>query len=560
MQVDQGKLKRTLTCDNISDSDKERIISHYSHSVTDPNKSSESITGYFPGKLPDDIGGGAGSFTCLDTELGSLRIYSERIRGNDDLVKPIRESMAAADLLTDHLIGWLESKSKHERGWNSLKMFCNNELRHDIANLFVYYRQWLVLEEYLEDDHNAKEFLFRAGQYMFERDYFEIDRLPILLRAMDDADKDPKNQDLMNFVRKFISKKMGHAEQDGIPVALDFLLDQESAIASWNSYLESTITYKNMVQNMDPNDEIPEGTEWLIKQIVEKTGFTLCIFGCDKVHVEITLRCETEPYHANGNWKSDRNSMHWDKTWTGEKRYPMLAYAAWSVPEEEFQKRHFGDTLLKGEALGEYCFWHKGLREEERAVWQSFLLSLNPGEKLYSRIATYRFPRHEAVLDEGRKAIVKAIEGKDCEEKAGCTSIYTEPLKCYPGKKRNRSEVAIVLVRDNLYVESIDKDAYYLNSGRTSEYYPRIIALLPGYHEFAVVLRDSRINLQISDRIGCTGREFYRSVPPEKEAIVIHTLQAGKVYMVNQVVRKDRITRTVSIGFAIEGVGVDSQG
>jgi len=66
---------------------------------------------------------------------------------------------------------------------------------------------------------------------------------------------------------------------------------------------------------------------------------------------------------------------------------PAFAYAMWSVPNEVAQRERFGQTLLTGQPLLEYCLWRGGLTAEESAAWDKQLADCQPGnlkEKLSS--------------------------------------------------------------------------------------------------------------------------------------------------------------------------------
>jgi len=78
--------------------------------------------GEFAGPLPNDVGG-VGSYTNLVTSLGDAGFYMERFRGNDDLVARTTRQFAAADKITDLIIGWTRAEFGRERGYKKLRNF-----------------------------------------------------------------------------------------------------------------------------------------------------------------------------------------------------------------------------------------------------------------------------------------------------------------------------------------------------------------------------------------------------------------------------------------------------
>ena len=57
----------------------------------------------------------------------------------------------------------------------------------------------------------------------------------------------------------------------------------------------------------------------------------------------------------------------------------------------EFQQKHFGQVVLSDENLAQYCLWRENLDEGEGKEWDSFILSLNPGEDFEEQLNNFRF-------------------------------------------------------------------------------------------------------------------------------------------------------------------------
>jgi hypothetical protein len=87
--------------------------------------------------VPADIGG-SGTWQRVTSPMGSVYIYAERFRGDDDLVGQIEARLRATDGMADLLIAWFESELSGDPGWPVLRAFMDTQLRHDMKNLSLY--------------------------------------------------------------------------------------------------------------------------------------------------------------------------------------------------------------------------------------------------------------------------------------------------------------------------------------------------------------------------------------------------------------------------------------
>ena len=146
------------------------------------------------------------------------------------------------------------------------------------------------------------------------------------------------------------------------------------------------------------------------------------LFGSDdKLHVE--LRMSQKPIATNGRWEEEEQKR---LVWTTEltsrdadtSRLPEMCYAVWCEANEEVQKRHFGDTVLIGEELLEYCFWYKSLSKKEAVEWDSLVETLGPDEESLKRLEAFKFSDGQAKRAESNYAqqairlIKQALEGE----------------------------------------------------------------------------------------------------------------------------------------------------
>ena len=108
--------------------------------------------------------------------------------------------------------------------------------------------------------------------------------------------------------------------------------------------------------------------------------------------VKVTLALPEKPLHTNGEW--DSGKLVWEGKLEQERdpavSTPVLYYAAWVTPNEGSQRRYFGETVLSGEVLMEFCLAHAGLTKVERGELAAALEKLPPPEEWKPRFETLR--------------------------------------------------------------------------------------------------------------------------------------------------------------------------
>jgi glycosyltransferase involved in cell wall biosynthesis len=73
--------------------------------------------------------------------------------------------LAAADHLTDLLIGWLEMQLHEDERWENLRRFCDESLRRDLKNLSLYVMQVTTV---MRDKPAVVALFARVGQWARE--------------------------------------------------------------------------------------------------------------------------------------------------------------------------------------------------------------------------------------------------------------------------------------------------------------------------------------------------------------------------------------------------------
>lgn len=375
---DEG-VERKLICPNdLSQDERESIAKLYEKQI-DPNV----FWGRFNENLPNDVGG-AGFYTTFSTNMGQVNIYSERFRGNDNLNHTLEQAQLLADRSADFLIGWLEYGLGDDPNFVNLRAFCNENLRPDLKNLMIYF--WLsnVLPEYKSSAF--EEIVMRMKHYAIERGYLSTKEMHLLTEA-------DQEQGLRLF-RQLVTDKMGYSLPGMVAERLVFLSDSKHAEDSIARYIRTTDFFKQAWEEKkreenDPNAEPPEIN--VDDFITHDIDLEFDLFSWSNRKIEVKLACKNEPFETNGEWDEQASQVVWRSSIAGDENLPTFFYASSSDPNREYQEEHFGEVVLSGETLAEYCTWRENLGEGKGKEWDSFILSLNPSEDLEEQVSSFQF-------------------------------------------------------------------------------------------------------------------------------------------------------------------------
>lgn len=383
-----------------------RIAAAYGEDPPAPAKTRHQFVGEFTGKLPNDLGG-KGWYVHWDSPLGSTTVYSERVRGDDDFADEVARRQAAAEELADLLVGWAESELKDAEGYESLHRFLDIDLRRDLRNLSLYWWTFTTAADGQRD--GVEEALMRMGQYLAERDYFEPQEAPRVVRAVQELSQgDPYS--MLRWLQRLAARKMERDAAAPIPESLRFLADPERVKASAARYLKTTDRYRGLMQQWerdaggDPDLEPPLPTEVLGHIAGEAFPLTIVLGGADEL--QMRLATPHEPLSTNGLWRESDHTVTWSRSiWSadGDRALPpTVMYALWTEPKPMTQETYFGGVVLDGQRLADYCMWYTGLSKEEAQLWDTFLATMRPGPDLAEKIGTFRFanePPYEGLQD-----------------------------------------------------------------------------------------------------------------------------------------------------------------
>jgi hypothetical protein len=425
----------------------ERIARAYQAKTPSLPRRKASFSGTFGSTMPKDVGGD-GHYIHFESPLGRVRIYVERFRGNDDVYSSLEKRRKAVDQLIDLLVGWFESELSKRPEWPTLRVFLDQQFRTDLHNLSLFV--WSTnVRDIFESTDSLAEVAVRTAQYFVERNYFSYDELPTVRRELEDAWQRGKATAFLARIRRLIVARGGGSEASW-KHSLGFLSDEKTIEASWQRYFpHSTYFNKHMADiglerrqvvgsKPDAADKTPPGSTSIVsaKFEAEKKGewlgellWTAFAFNpqflSDLSRVHATLQAPHKPFWTNGKWNDTERRIEWSpliaefpkpnqKKSPFAFQWPTLCFAAWDEPNEEQQKKQFGNVGLIGDALLNYCTWYAGLSALEKREWDAFLPTVKKGEMPSMRLRTFRFSNEAAKIQNYQRVAddgVSIIEG-----------------------------------------------------------------------------------------------------------------------------------------------------
>ncbi len=343
----------------------------------------------FCGDTPADVGG-AGRLEYFTSPLGAVSFYSERFRGQDDADAELAKRRAAIDRTIELLMGWAQTEIDDASVNQRVQRFLDRQLRGDLKNLAIYLWTYDALPPL--ESQNQDELAVRLLQYLGERDYFAMSELPQLYSVI--TQEDPNQSAAL--VQRLVARKIGVGADEPVPESLDFLGDWQRLETSLGAYLAETDAYRaklaqweaQRASGSDANAKRPQPIEVLGDEI----GAALFEFQKSSSDaIDVRLHLKFEPFATNGHWDNEAQMVQWSESLAQHRALPMLVYAAWSVPLEETQLKHFGQVLLKGADLATYVMWYRGLSAQAAGEWDTFLAELTPQTDYVPKLAAFRF-------------------------------------------------------------------------------------------------------------------------------------------------------------------------
>ncbi len=395
----------------------------YGQPPTTPAPGHFRFSGRFAGKTPQDVGG-AGTYTTFNTPLGSITVYSERFRGNDDLVEQFEARGKAADRLAELITDWFETQMGGDPNWPQVRQFLAGDFHRDLNNLSLYF--WFAQANAADDPllakttkNDAEELASfvkgsaRIAQYLSEHGYVEPEEFFAWAKAVSDNITDSL---VTKQVQNVVAKKAGLGDEQAVAHSLGFLSDLTQVIASWKMFLERTPEYDALLRNWEeqkktqPNAERPIPGIVLWNIVSEGLLRWKLLPNSDEINLE--LATGQRPFASNGQWDEQGQRIRWFQPIDEGSGLPTHCYAVWSTPDAMFQTEHFGKLLLRDRALAEYVATYLVLTDEEKAEWDGFIAGLSPEQRLGPAIRAFivKEPEGRANLSQLKTMLLIAIK------------------------------------------------------------------------------------------------------------------------------------------------------
>lgn len=365
----------------------------------------------FSGALPGDVGG-AGEYHHFHTSLGDAGFYVERVRGTNDLAATASARMAAADQLTDLVLGWSRAEFGREPGYKNLRWFVDQDFRRDLKNFALYF--WAGEIAAAGNTNATEEFMVRLGHYLGERGYLKREDWSRLAQLTGGSPEIPG----VLLVQKLIAEKLGVPPSGPLPKPVALLADPVELDKSWNKFLTGTPMYRTQLKQWaadkktKPDLEKPNPSE-----AVGELFLSLIQSGPsgESDHLTVRLKLAAAPDHTNGRWNETRRQVVWEtplEVRESARRLPVFCYASWSHPDEQFQQAHFGRVILNGDELLKYCLWHGGLSAAQAGEWEKLLANIQSVREATNQLAAFEFsaPAPAGAANFGRALLNSALE------------------------------------------------------------------------------------------------------------------------------------------------------
>lgn len=389
LRPDGRAMTRTLSLMGVTDDsstpasitgDEERRLGKlYAAGQTDRDAGNIRFTATFTGKMPADVGG-SGSLDFFDTSLGSLSIYAERFRGEDDLTASMADRRAAVDEVVDLLVGWIDAAFEDSQR-ETLHEFVDTNLRNDFQNVAMYVWTASAITGEIGNDGAEKQAwmpLFRVAQYLVERGYFAVADIPKISRMFAAGDADA----LMEFARNALVRKTNSAAD-----AFDLLASRTATHASMVKFLKTTPQYEAYLREHKKSGSTKDANPMAV--LATPLFQLLPVLTSNHETIDVTLHLPIKPFVTNGEWDEADGEVRWVRE-MGSSVLPVFAHATWAQPDVEEQTRLFGRVLITGRDLSEYAMWLHSLNELETKQWNGMLGTLDAADGIDNVIETLR--------------------------------------------------------------------------------------------------------------------------------------------------------------------------
>lgn len=338
---------------------------------------------------PQDIGN-RGWRVHYATPAGSATGYLERFRGSDDYAAELELRHTAVDELIGLARAWLKFEAPDDPDAATLDRLLAGPVRDDLRNLVI-----LVYGQELAggavDDHDRGRLTAAVVSFAADRSWIRPADVADWQRAGYEANELERPQRLIGLIQRAIARKMGTAEDAPIPPLLRRLGDLERLRSSYAEFTrqadftQAAERFGNRFRKLKSVQELPSA-------LLAEAYFPM--FFRDRDQVTVRLKLEEAPLAASGAW--DEGELTWERTvgvrGVPRRHPPAVFYGVWVRPDEKWQRRHWGGTLLDGDDLLKYAAWYGGLTDAEQAAWDALQNGLVGGDGLEKQLTAFRFP------------------------------------------------------------------------------------------------------------------------------------------------------------------------
>ena len=361
-------------------------------------------------QMPDDVGG-HGIYKHWKSPMGTLTVYTERFRGSIDYASQLELRRSAVDDLVDLVVEWMKSEMGGHAEFAKIERFLKTEFRNDLHNLSIG-----IWQTGFETDVSQPEFFFRVGQFLIERNYFEIDQVPVLVRSLKEGTELPPV--VLESIRDRLVRKFELAKT-GVE-ATEFLASHNQAAASFN---------KHILSSKLANDVLcPKWSKRLGSNITKGklgsglTGAALwpsTLQFLSPTAVNVKFHSKVEPIFSNGSWDRNTSSIEWSQS-TGERdadiatlgmsEIPRFVFSVSAEPDLDYQKSHLGDEVLSGNELAIYVLWYNALTKDEQAKLDKFIGGFDGSTRILRELNNFKRKAGADFEVQGIEQLIKAVE------------------------------------------------------------------------------------------------------------------------------------------------------
>lgn len=376
----------------IPDTEVERLTREYFGNAPQVDGIVHRFRGVFQDRAPQDVGG-FGTWKRWDSPLGSVTFYVERFRGQDDLAGEVEARTEAVRTAVRLLADWLKDDAGDDPDFPRLHEFLTTRFQRDLMNLSLY--SFATGFDQTIPELGTAGIAERVSLYLLERRYITLEELPGLVRAFEQHDE-PR---VAQWLKRMLARQLDLADDQPFPALFQRYDDWQAAQQRLQKYLRKTPEFAQQLEqsrqqgsteHLDPLN--------LISEPLTRALFPGRLFGgSDQVALQMQL--PRMPFLTNGAWLESQNQVVWDLRVEvadpGQQReLPQICFAAWSEPNTEAQRTHFGRVVLDHADLATYGRWYHGLTTAEQAEWDAFLNRLRPSNRITLQLRGFRF-RHE---------------------------------------------------------------------------------------------------------------------------------------------------------------------